>query len=84
MNLELKVKDLIKKDLEDSGFKLISVKYEKENKNYFLRIVVDREEIVTMDDCLEATKIIDKLLDEADPIDREYILDVSSNERGGK
>ena len=84
MNLELKVKDLIKKDLEDSGFKLISVKYEKEDKNYFLRIVVDREEIVTMDDCLEATKIIDKLLDEADPIDREYILDVSSNERGGK
>ncbi|MDD4036261.1 MAG: hypothetical protein PHS45_02940 [Bacilli bacterium] len=84
MNLELKVKDLIKKDLEDSGFKLISVKYEKEDKNYFLRIVIDREEIVTMDDCLEATKIIDKLLDEADPIDREYILDVSSNERGGK
>ena len=84
MDLELKVKDLIKKDLENSGFKLINIKYEKENNNNFLRIVIDKEEAVTLDDCLDATKIIDQLLDKADFINDEYILDVCSNEKGGK
>lgn len=84
MNLELKVKNLIKKELEDNGFKLIDVKYIKEDNNYFLRVIIDKEEIVTLDDCLDATRIIDKLLDKADLIDHEYILDVCSNERGGK
>lgn len=84
MNLELEVDKLIRNKLETRGFKLIKVKYKKENNNYFLRIIIDKENTVSLDDCIVATEIIEELLDEKNLINNKYILDVCSNEKGGK
>lgn len=59
-----------------------SVKLEKEDNNLFLRIVIDRDEIIDIDTCVEATNIINPILDREDPIEESYILDVSTKEKG--
>ena len=82
MNIEEKVKELLEKEVEKKGVRIDSVKLEKEDNNFFLRIVIDRDEIIDIDTCVEVTNIINPLLDEADLIKESYILDVLSKERG--
>ena len=59
-----------------------SIKLEKEDNNLFLRIVIDSDEIIDVDKCVEVTNIINPLLDEKDLIKESYILDVSTKEKG--
>ena len=68
MTIEGKVRKLLEKDVEASGVFIDSVKLEKEDNNLFLRIVIDRDEIIDIDKCVEVTNIINPLLDEADLI----------------
>ena len=82
MTIEGKVRKLLEKDVEASGVFIDSVKLEKEDNNLFLRIVIDRDEIIDIDKCVEVTNIINPLLDEADLIQESYILDVSTKEKG--
>ena len=82
MTIEGKVRKLLEKDVEASGVFIDSVKLEKEDNNLFLRIVIDRDEIIDIDKCVEVTNIINPLLDEADLIKESYILDVSTKENG--
>ena len=56
--------------------------YFKEGKNYILRIVIDKNGIIDVEDCVTVTRIIDPILDEADYITDSYILDVCSKEKG--
>ena len=82
--MEEKVKKLIEKEINKLGISIDSIVYEKEGSNYFLRIVIDRDEIIDIDTCVEVTNIINPLLDKADFIKDSYILDVSTKEKGGK
>ena len=82
MNIEEKVKELLEKEVEKKGVRIDSVKLEKEDNNFFLRIFIDRDEIIDIDTCVEVTNIINPLLDEADLIKESYILDVSTKEKG--
>lgn len=76
------VKDLIVEPIESAGYILDDVSFEKEGNVYFLRIVIDKEGFITIDDCCKVTHIINPILDENDPISESYILDVSSKEKG--
>ena len=58
------------------------VVYEKENGYNFLKITLDKVNGLDMDSIVEATNIINPIIDELDLIDDEYILDISSKERG--
>ena len=78
--IEKKVRELIEKDVNAAGVVIDSIVYEKENGNYFLRIVIDNEDDI--DKCVEITNIINPLLDNANIIDDSYILDISSKEKG--
>ena len=80
--MEEKVMALLQDEVSKMGINIDSVLYEKEGNNYFLRIVIDRDEIIDIDTCVEVTNVIDKLLDKADFIDTSYILDVSTKEKG--
>ena len=80
--MEEKIKNLLKKEVEEAGVRIDSVKLEKEDNNLFLRIVIDRDEIIDLDKCVEVTNIINPLLDEADLIEESYTLDVSTKEKG--
>lgn len=80
--MEEKIRKLITEEVEKVGVRIDSVKLEKEDNNLFLRIVIDRDEIIDLDKCVEVTNIINPLLDEADLIKESYTLDVSTKEKG--
>ena len=67
---------------EKKDVRIDSIKLEKEDNNLFLRIVIDSDEIIDVDKCVEVTNIINPLLDEKDLIKESYILDVSTKEKG--
>ena len=60
------------------GYELWDVKYVKEGANYYLRIEIDSPNGITLDDCEKMHRAIDPVLDEADPIEGPYHLEVSS------
>lgn len=80
--MEEKVKKLLEEEVNKLGISIDSVIYEKEGSNYFLRIVIDRDEPIDIDTCVEVTNIINPILDKADFIQDSYILDVSTKEKG--
>jgi ribosome maturation factor RimP len=80
--MENKVRELIEDEVNKLGVKIDSVLYEKEGGNYFLRIVIDRDEVIDIDTCVEVTNVINPLLDKADFLSDSYILDVSTKEKG--
>ena len=82
--MEDQVKKLIEPSLKEIGVKVDSIEYVKEGTTNFLRITIDKDDIVDIDTCVEATNIINPLLDKADLISESYILDISSKERGDK
>ena len=82
MSLEEKVKKLLEKDLENIGIRVELVEYLKEGSNMILRVVIDRDEIIDIDKCVEATNIINPLLDNSNLLDDSYILDVTTKEKG--
>ena len=61
-----------------------SITLESEGKYLFLRVVLDKVGGIDLDGIVEATKIINPIIDEYDITDESYILDVISKERGGK
>lgn len=82
-NIESKVEELIVKPIEKLGYELYDVEYVKEGKDYFLRIYIDSNKGISLDDCEKVNNEITDLLDSADYIKEQYFLEVSST-RGGK
>ena len=60
------------------GLEIWDVRFEKEGADWFLRIFIDKEGGVSIDDCVDMSHAIDKPLDEADLIEQSYCLEVSS------
>ena len=60
------------------GLEIWDVRFEKEGADWFLRIFIDTEDGVSINDCVDMTHAIDKPLDDADPIEQSYCLEVSS------
>ena len=63
---------------------LDSVEYVKEGSTWFLRVIVDKNGIVDIDDCVKVSGLINPILDKEDPIEENYILDVCSKEKGSE
>lgn len=82
--MEEKVRKLIEEEVNKLGINIDSITYEKEGGNYFLRIVIDRNEVIDIDTCVEVTNLINPLLDNADFIKDSYILDVTTKEKGDR
>jgi len=80
--IEEQVRKLLEGPVGELGVTIDSVKLEKESGNLFLKIVIDRDEIIDIDKCVEVTNVINPLLDEADLIEESYTLDVSTKEKG--
>ena len=65
-NIEEKVEKLIKNKIESIGYELYDVLYLKEGKNYTLRIVIDNEKGISLEDCEKVNNEITDILDEAE------------------
>ena len=76
------VKRLIAPAVEEEGYVLDSVLFEKEGNTNFLRVIIDKQGYITVDDCVTVCNLINPILDKADPIEENYILDVCSKEKG--
>ena len=75
---------LIRESLEEKEILVDSVTYEKNSGNYnVLSVVLDKLGGIDLDTVVEATNIINPIVDEYDLTDDSYILDVTSKERGG-
>jgi len=64
--------------VEAAGCSLWDVEYVKEAGDWFLRVYIDKEEGVSIDDCEAVSRPLSDLLDEADPIEGSYTFEVSS------
>ena len=76
--IEDKVENLIKTKVQELGYNLYDVEYVKEGKDYFLRIYIDKDNGITLDDCENVSNNITEILDNADYIKEQYFLEVSS------
>ena len=77
-NTESKVEALVSGIIEEMGYELVDVEFVKEGQNWYLRFYLDKDGGINIDDCEKASRAIEKLLDEKDPIEQAYILEVSS------
>lgn len=69
---------LIEPVLEDIGFELVEVEYLSMHGRWILRLYIDREGGVSIDDCVDVSRDIGDIIDVKEIIDHEYILEVSS------
>ncbi len=80
--MEEKVKELLKGKLDNLNMVVDSVVLEKENNNLFLRICLDSENVLDLDMIVEATKVIDPIIEKADLISEKYVLEVYGKSKG--
>ncbi len=76
--IEEKVESLVKEKIEKVGYELYDVLYVKEGSNKILRIVIDSENGISLDDCEKVNNEIKEIIDEANPIEEQYFLEISS------
>lgn len=77
-NTEQKVYDLVKPVTDELGYYLWDVSYIKEGAAWYLRIFIDCDEGITIEDCEKVTEPVNVILDKADPIPQSYTLEVGS------
>ncbi|MBQ7895499.1 MAG: ribosome maturation factor RimP [Oscillospiraceae bacterium] len=73
-----KVFALAKPVVEEAGCSLWDVEYVREAGTWFLRVYIDKEGGVSINDCETISRALDPLLDEADPISDSYVFEVGS------
>ena len=72
------VKELALPLAEEFGYILWDVEFVREGSKRILRLTIDAEDGITVDDCEKMHRAIDPVLDAADPIEEAYYLEVSS------
>lgn len=73
-----KVEAIAKPVVEDEGCELWAVEYVREAGNWYLRVFIDKEGGVGIDDCERISRRLDPILDEEDPIPDSYVFEVGS------
>jgi len=72
------VYELAKPVIDKNNFELIEIEYKKEGPDWYLRVYIDKEGGITIDDCQSVSEELSDMLDNADPIEQSYIFEVSS------
>ena len=77
-NTAEKVRELIDGAVKELGYSIWDVEYMKIGTEKHLEITIDSEKGIDISDCEKVHRVIEVIIDEADPIDEMYYLDVSS------
>lgn len=72
------VRAIVQPYAEQLGLRIWDVTFTKEGTSWYLRIYIDKDGGVNIDDCAAMSRAVDEPLDEADPIDQAYFLEVCS------
>lgn len=76
--VELLTEDLVMPIVEKENFELVDVEFKKEGPHRYLRVFIDKDGGITLDDCQKVSEALSEKLDELDPIEENYFLEVSS------
>ena len=77
-NYELRTEELVLPIIQENNFESVDVEYVKEAGTWYLRVYIDKEGGITVDDCEIVNRRLSDLMDEKDFISDSYILEVSS------
>lgn len=83
-NTEQLVYEIAKPIAEEIGVQIWDVCFEKEGAMWYLRVFIEKDDGISIEDCEAMTRPLDKLLDEKDPITQSYMLEVGSAGLGRK
>ena len=78
MSKAAQLKELIDETLADGPFEIVLAEYKKQGKDWVLRIFIDHPDGVTIEHCQTVTRMITSRLEENDPVETEYHIEVSS------
>ncbi|MCA0969101.1 ribosome maturation factor RimP [Halobacillus litoralis] len=70
--------ELVQPILDDMNLELVDVVYEQEGSNWYLRVFIDKPGGVDIEECGQVSEKLSEKLDEKDPIDIAYFLEVAS------
>lgn len=76
--IEDRVFSLINESVQSLNLSIYDIEYVKEGSSWYLRIFIDKDGMVDINDCENVSRLIDPMLDEADIIKSAYCLEVSS------
>ena len=76
--IEDKVFDLINEPIQSLNLSIYDIEYVKEGSGWFLRIYIDKDGVIDINDCENVSRLIDPMLDDANIIKSAYCLEVSS------
>ena len=77
-----KISNIVNDAIKDLNLYVEDAFIKEEEQITSLNIILDSDEIIDLDLITEASRIINPIIDEADLIDKEYVLDISSKEKG--
>ncbi|BDY03846.1 ribosome maturation factor RimP [Ferrimonas sp. YFM] len=76
--LEQRLTDMLQEPVVALGYELVGIQYVRAGSHSTLRVFIDHENGITVDDCAEVSRQVGAVLDVEDPISTEYNLEVSS------
>lgn len=77
-NVEERVQEILEPIIQNLRYELYDVEYTKDGKDYFLRIYIDNDIGISLEDCEKVSNSINEILDKAEIIKEQYFLEVSS------
>ncbi|ASB89575.1 ribosome maturation factor RimP [Bacillus sonorensis] len=72
------VSEMVQPILDNLQLELVDIEFVKEGQNWFLRVFIDSDDGVDIEECAKVSEALSEKLDEADPIKQNYFLEVSS------
>lgn len=78
LHIEEKVTAILAPMVEELGYEFVSIEFVEEEGEWYLRVYIDNENGMTIDDCAKVSRPLSDKLDEVDPIDQGYYFEVSS------
>lgn len=77
-NIEEKVQELLEPIIKNLDYDLYDIEYTKDGKDFFLKIYIDNNKGISLEDCEKVSNAINDILDKEDFIKEQYFLEVSS------
>ena len=81
--IEEKIEELVTKPIENIGYRVYDVMYVKEGKDNYLRIFIDNDKGISLDDCEKVNNEITDMLDESNIIKDQYFLEIYTSGKKG-
>lgn len=77
-SIEATIEEMVLEITNPRNFEIVDIEYVKEAGEYYLRVYIDKEGGISLNDCEEVSRALSEVLDVKDPIKDNYFLEVSS------